>query len=150
MKAFRMAAKENGKDIYVPAKTSVIGVFDFRAFLNMAMLLYESDKARALRQLMLDIVIDIINNKTGGGTKYINQRDHDVTYACVHRYVRFARTAGAIFPSIKNSVPLVCRAEFCYSERIVMYFCFRLVGLSGIVILSWPLASRGFKYFLVK
>ena len=77
LKAFRMAAKENGKDIYVPAKTSVIGVFDFRAFLNMAMLLSESDKARALRQLMLDIVIDIINNKTGGGTKYINQRDQN-------------------------------------------------------------------------
>ena len=32
----------------------------------------------------------------------------------------------------------------------VIYFCFRLFGLSGIVILSWPLASRGFKYFLVK
>ena len=37
-----------------------------------------------------------------------------------------------------------------YSERTVIYFCFRLFGLSGIVILSWPLASRGFKYFLVK
>ena len=86
MKAFRMAAKENGKDIYVPAKTSVIGVFDLRAFLNMAMLLYESDKARALRQLMLDIVIDIINNKTGGGTKYINQHDRDVTYTHVQRH----------------------------------------------------------------
>lgn len=43
----------------------------------MAMLLSESDKARALRQLMLDIVIDIINRRTGGGTKYINQRDKD-------------------------------------------------------------------------
>lgn len=77
LKSFRAAAKENGKDIYVPTKTSVLGVFDFRAFLNMAMLLSESEKARALRQLMLDIVIDLINKKTGGGTKYINQRDRN-------------------------------------------------------------------------
>ena len=43
----------------------------------MAMLLSESEKARALRQLMLDIVIDLINKKTGGSTKYINQRDQN-------------------------------------------------------------------------
>lgn len=62
-------------------KTTVLGVFDFRAFLNMAMLLSESEKARALRQLMLDIVIDLINRKTGGGTKYINQRDKDFLFS---------------------------------------------------------------------
>lgn len=69
--------RNSGKDINVPTKTTVLGVFDFRAFLNMVMLLSESEKARALRQLMLDIVIDLINRKTGGGTKYINQRDKD-------------------------------------------------------------------------
>lgn len=62
-------------DINVGHKIRSISVFDFRSFLNMAMLLSESDKARALRQLMLDIVIDIINRRTGGGTKYTNQRD---------------------------------------------------------------------------
>ena len=41
------------------------------------MLLVESDKARMLRSKMLDIVIDTINQKTGGNTKYINQRDTD-------------------------------------------------------------------------
>lgn len=30
---------------------------------------------------MLDIVIDIINHKTGGGTKYINQRDKDFLFS---------------------------------------------------------------------
>ncbi len=65
------------KDINVPSKIRQLGLFDFKAFLNMAMLLSESDKARALRQLMLDVVIDLINRKTGGGTKYINQRDKD-------------------------------------------------------------------------
>lgn len=81
LKTFLESAKNSGKDIYVPTKTTVLGVFDFRAFLNMAMLLSESDKARALRQLMLDIVIDLINRKTGGGTKYINQRDKDFVYS---------------------------------------------------------------------
>ncbi len=57
-----------GADIYVGAKTTVLGVFDFKAFLNMAMLLSESEKARALRQFILDVVIDLINRKTGGGT----------------------------------------------------------------------------------
>lgn len=81
LKSFMEAVKASGKDINVPTKTTVLGVFDFRAFLNMAMLLAESEKARALRQLMLDIVIDLINRKTGGGTKYINQRDKDFVYS---------------------------------------------------------------------
>jgi hypothetical protein len=81
LRAFIDAANNSGKDINVPTKTTVLGVFDFRAFLNMAMLLSESEKARALRQLMLDIVIDLINRKTGGGTKYINQRDKDFVFS---------------------------------------------------------------------
>lgn len=60
IKSFLDSAKVSGKGICVPTKTTVLGVFDFRAFLNMTMLLSESDKARALRQLMLDIVIDLI------------------------------------------------------------------------------------------
>lgn len=75
LKSFMDAIREAGKDIYVPTKTTVLGVFDFRAFLNIAMLLSESEPARMLRQLILDVVIDLINRKTGGGTKYINQRD---------------------------------------------------------------------------
>lgn len=81
LKSFLDAARNSGKDINVPTKTTVLGVFDFRTFLNMAMLLSESEKARALRQLMLDIVIDLINRKTGGGTKYINQRDKDFLFS---------------------------------------------------------------------
>lgn len=81
LKSFISAAKEFGKDINVPTKITVLGVFDFRAFLNFAMLISESDRARALRRLMLDIVIDLINRKTGGGTKYINQRDKDFVYS---------------------------------------------------------------------
>lgn len=64
-------------DINVGHKIRSLSVFDFRAFLNMSMLLVESENARVLRQTMLDIVIDLINQQTGGGTKYINQRDKD-------------------------------------------------------------------------
>lgn len=81
LKSFIDAAKKSGKDINVPTKTTVLGVFDFRAFLDLAMLISESDRARALRQLMLDIVIDLINRKTGGGTKYINKRDKDFVFS---------------------------------------------------------------------
>ena len=78
LKDFLKAYYEHfGTDINVGTKTTELGVFDFKAFLNIAMLLPESENARILRQLMLDIVIDLINQKTGGGTKYINHRDRD-------------------------------------------------------------------------
>jgi hypothetical protein len=62
-------------------KTPQLGVFDFRAFLNLAMLVSESERAKSLRQVILDVVIDTINTRTGGGTKYINQRDEDYLQA---------------------------------------------------------------------
>ncbi len=58
-------------------RTPQISIFDFRAFLNLSMLLVESAPAKSLRQLVLDIVIDFVNQKSGGSTKYINQRDSD-------------------------------------------------------------------------
>lgn len=62
-------------------RSSHLGVFDFRAFLNLAMLMVESEQARLLRQAILDIVIDTINVRTGGGTKYINRRDEDFIHS---------------------------------------------------------------------
>lgn len=61
--------------INVGTKTTVIGLFNFRSFLNIGMLLSESEKAKQVRSLILDIVIATINEKSGGGTKYINRRD---------------------------------------------------------------------------
>ena len=65
----------------ISTRTPRLAVFDFRAFLNIAMLLSESDQAKVMRQLILDIVIDLINKKTGGGTKFINQRDKDYLFS---------------------------------------------------------------------
>lgn len=90
---------EEQRDINVPLEAQVpdyqigkgsksLGVFNFRSFINLAMLLVESDKARQLRSAILDIVIDTINERAGGSTKYINQRDEDYLLNAIreHKY----------------------------------------------------------------
>lgn len=62
-------------------KTSVLGIFSFRAVLNLGMLLTESEPARMLRSHLLDIVLDVMAEKVGGHTKYINQRDENFLLA---------------------------------------------------------------------
>ncbi len=83
LKTFKVSVREQGvnETDFVNIKVPQLGVFDFRAFLNIAMLITESERARLLRQMILDIVIDTINQRTGGGTKYINQRDEDFLLA---------------------------------------------------------------------
>ena len=68
-------------DFGINDKVRRLAIFDFRAFLNLAMLMAESPRAALLRKAILDIVIDTINARTGGGTKYINQRDEDFIHA---------------------------------------------------------------------
>jgi len=72
LKEFKL---QYASDINVGTKTTVIGLFNFRSFLNIGMLLSESEKAKQVRSLILDIVIASIHERTGGGTKYINRRD---------------------------------------------------------------------------
>jgi len=89
LKKFKLTLEERGgSETDFITKTTLLGIFDFRAFLNLAMLITESERARLLRQAMLDIVIDTINSRTGGGTKYINQRDEDfvVSYFIEENY----------------------------------------------------------------
>ncbi len=66
----------NDKNV-VNIKAPAISVFNFKAFLNAGMLLKGSDRAQQIRQLLLDATISIINEKTGGNPKYINQRDEN-------------------------------------------------------------------------
>ncbi|OOF78901.1 DNA-binding protein [Rodentibacter caecimuris] len=61
----------------ISPKAPSLGIFTFRAVLNLAMLVTESERAKFIRSRMLDIVIDVIAQKTGGKTKFINQRDTD-------------------------------------------------------------------------
>ncbi|MBD3839890.1 MAG: DNA-binding protein [Epsilonproteobacteria bacterium] len=69
--------KEHVSDINVGdiSKTPSLGVFSFRTVLNIAMLVTESEKAKLIRSKILDIVLDVMAQKSGGHTKYINQRD---------------------------------------------------------------------------
>lgn len=70
-------ALDYGTDINDGTKTSVLGVFSFRAVLNLGMLLTESEAARQLRSRLLDIVLDVMAERAGGHTKFINQRDEN-------------------------------------------------------------------------
>lgn len=80
LKEFIELYNHYGNDIDVatiPKKTSILGIFDFRSFIDLAMLFADNERARIVRQVILDISIDTINKKAGGSTKYINQRDED-------------------------------------------------------------------------
>lgn len=61
----------------LPKTIPSLGIFDFRSFLDLAMLFSDNERAKIVRQIILDISIDTINKKAGGSTKYINQRDED-------------------------------------------------------------------------
>ena len=69
------------------------------------MLLVESENAKVLRQIMLDIVIDFVNQRTGGSTKYINQRDRDFISAFLQEenYRREFTDALRDYVSMRNS-----------------------------------------------
>ncbi|WP_236974096.1 hypothetical protein [Membranihabitans maritimus] len=73
-------------DVANISKAPKVGVFSFRAFLNIGMLLTESDRAKHLRALILDIVIDTINSKIGGSTKYINQREEEFLPSAIREF----------------------------------------------------------------
>jgi hypothetical protein len=72
---------EQNADNQLYKKIKALAVFNFRAVLNLGMLLTESEKAKQVRSLMLDVVIDTLNKRMGGSTKYINQRDEEFLVA---------------------------------------------------------------------
>jgi len=80
-KALKEFKEEFGWMLHEGAKAPQLGVFNFRSFLNLGMLLTESEKAKALRSKILDIVIDTLNQNLGGSTKFINQREEDFLIA---------------------------------------------------------------------
>ncbi len=62
------------------------GIFTYKAFLNIGMLLTDSDRAKELRSAILSIVIDALNRKLGGSTKYINQREEEFLSSAIREY----------------------------------------------------------------
>lgn len=67
-------------------KAPSLGIFNFRALLNIAMLLTESERAKQIRSRILDIVMDVVAEKSGGNTRFINQRDQDFLPAAYQEY----------------------------------------------------------------
>ena len=81
LKNFKLVFMEDDdREVNFLIKSNKLGIFNFRAFINIAMLLSKSERAREVRSLVLDVVIDTINKRTGGNTKYINQRDEDFIF----------------------------------------------------------------------
>lgn len=68
------------------SKVPQLSVFTYKAFLNVGMLLTGSEKAQKLRSAILDIVIDVLNKRLGGKTKYINQREEDFLPSAIREY----------------------------------------------------------------
>ncbi len=73
-------------DTGVGDKAPSLGVFNFRALLNLAMLLTESERAKEIRSRILDIVMDVVAEKAGGHTQFINQRDQDFLPAAYQEF----------------------------------------------------------------
>lgn len=80
--------KEYVGDIHVAdiSRAPSLGIFTFRAVLNIAMLITESQRAKEIRSKILDIVIDVVAQKSGGHTKYINQREDNYLPASYQEY----------------------------------------------------------------
>ena len=111
-------------DIDVGQKTKALGIFDFRSFLNIGMLL-TSEKAKWLRSMMLDIVIAVINEKTGGCTKYINRRDRNYVISAVQEENYHKKLTDAIrdyvdgHKTFKYStiIDMIYKAVFCEKAK---------------------------------
>lgn len=81
-----------GKDLYPirlqfahlinkESKTTQIALFSFRAVLNLAMLLQQSERAKVIRSRILDITLQTLTDRAGGNRTYINQRDPEFLLA---------------------------------------------------------------------
>lgn len=93
----------------VGANSNKVSVFTFKAFLNVGMLLQASDKAKEIRAFVLNIVIDVLNKKLGGNTKFINQREEEF----VPSAIREINYRGEFTNSINECIVV---SKFKYSQ----------------------------------
>jgi hypothetical protein len=77
LRAAGVTEKNFGNLDFVPR----LAVFNFKAFLNIGILLTGSEKAKILRNLVFNTAIEVVNRKAGGNTKFINQRDENYIIA---------------------------------------------------------------------
>ena len=67
-------------------KTPSLGIFTFKSVLNVGMLLTGSLRAKQVRSAILNIVIDVMNKRLGGSTKFINQREEEFLPSILREY----------------------------------------------------------------
>lgn len=102
-------AEDLGNEWVSVSKISQLGVFTFRAVLNVGMLLTTSDRAKDMRGMVLDIVIDVLNQRLGGSTKYINQREEEFLPSAIREYNYRQEFTNAIDECVEEN-------EFRYSQ----------------------------------
>ena len=117
--AHTVTMQTESRDWDISKRTPKIAVFNFRSFLNLAMLITHNEKAKQIRSVILDLSIASINKRTGGGTRYINSRDANylqsamsekryrkVLTAAINQYVegtsnaRYAQITDRIYKAI--------------------------------------------------
>lgn len=84
-------------------KAPQLSVFTYKTFLNVGMLLTGSEKAQKLRAAVLDIVIDVLNKRIGGKTKYINQREEEFLPSAIREYNYRKEFTNALFTYIEEN-----------------------------------------------
>lgn len=90
-----ITAQTGNSDWAISKRTPKLAVFNFRSFLNLAMLITHNQKAKQIRNVVLDLSIASINRRTGGGTRYINSRDTNYLQSAMSekRYRKVLTTA---------------------------------------------------------
>ncbi len=78
--------QEHIENNLISPKAPSIGIFTYKSFLNVGMLLTGSDRARELRSSILNIVIDVLNKRLGGSTKYVNQREEEFLPSAIREF----------------------------------------------------------------
>lgn len=74
---FKDLLKHTDTDVgEIDARVHQLGIFSFKAFLNLTMLLTNSERAKTFRARILDTVTNLVLEKAGDRT-FINQRDED-------------------------------------------------------------------------
>ena len=107
------------------SKITQLGLFDFRSLLNIGMLLTTCEKAKQVRSLILDIVISVINEKTGGGTKYINRRDRNYLTSAIQEENYHRKLTDAIKDYVdghktykySSIIDMIYKAVFCEKAK---------------------------------
>lgn len=74
------------EDELVTSRAPTLGIFTFKSVLNVGMLLTGSQRARQIRTAILNIVIDVLNRRLGGSTKFINQREEEFLPSAMREY----------------------------------------------------------------